>query len=88
LAFRLIRFIAMIGAAIFGLYGLVLIFILIVIHLGNLTSFGLPYLTPFVPQLEQDWKDLVLRAPITFFGKRPQMYQAKDPTRFETGDSP
>lgn len=88
LAFRLIRFLAMFGAAIFGLYGLVLIFIMIVIHLGNLTSFGLPYLTPFVPQLANDWKDLIVRVPITFFGKRPQMYQPKDQTRFETGDSP
>ncbi|HDI6354086.1 TPA: spore germination protein, partial [Escherichia coli] len=82
-----IRFGAMLAAAMFGLYGVVLAFILIVIHLTNLTSIGVPYLAPLAPQLVSDWKDYILRAPITFFKKRPDMLQTKDKTRMKAGRS-
>ncbi|MEK4342008.1 spore germination protein [Brevibacillus sp. FSL L8-0710] len=87
IAFRMIRFGAMLAAAMFGLYGVVLAFILIVIHLTNLTSIGVPYLAPLAPQLVSDWKDYILRAPITFFKKRPDMLQTKDKTRLKAGRS-
>ncbi|MFP3390055.1 spore germination protein [Brevibacillus sp. SIMBA_040] len=87
IAFRMIRFLAMFAAAIFGIYGVVLSFIMIMIHLTNLTSIGYPYLAPFTPQMPQDWKDLILRAPITFLRKRPGSLHPKDETRTGTGDS-
>lgn len=88
LTFRMIRFGVMFAAAVFGLYGVVLTFIAIFIHLANLTSLGVPYLTPFAPQLLHDWKDLVLRAPVTFMRKRPETAQPTDDTRMKTGDAP
>lgn len=87
IAFRMIRFLAMFAAAIFGIYGVVLTFIMIMIHLTNLTSIGYPYLAPFTPQMPQDWKDLILRAPVTFLKKRPKSLHPKDETRMRTGDS-
>ncbi|MGI6186158.1 MAG: spore germination protein, partial [Brevibacillus sp.] len=88
LTFRMIRFVVMFAAAIFGLYGVVLMFVAIFIHLANLTSLGVPYLTPFAPQLLNDWKDLLLRAPVTFMRKRPETGQPKDHIRMKTGDAP
>nr|WP_245757895.1 spore germination protein [Alteribacillus iranensis] len=83
IAFRLIRFAIMIGAAIFGLYGIVLVYIMVNIHIVNLKSFGIPYSTPFAPTFKHDWKDLVIRAPLTTLVKRPSFLQTKDQRRGE-----
>ncbi|RNB53088.1 spore germination protein [Brevibacillus gelatini] len=87
IAFRMIRFFAMFAAAIFGVYGVVLSLIAILIHLSNLTSIGHPYLAPFAPHMSKDWKDLILRAPVTFLKDRPEMLHAEDEIRMRTGDS-
>ncbi len=33
------------------------------IHLSRLTSFGLPYFSPFVPLNMEDFKDTIIRVP-------------------------
>lgn len=86
LAFRIVRFGIMVASAMFGLYGVVISFIVVCIHLSNLQSFGIPYLTPFAPELIKDWKDLILRAPIIALKKRPEMMQTNDKNRLKTGD--
>jgi len=88
ITFRIIRFVIMLAAAAFGLYGVVLSFIAICIHLANLKSVGVPYLTPFVPSLASDWKDLIFRAPITLHTKRPNLLQTKEIVRMDTGEQP
>lgn len=75
---RILRFFIMIAASVLGLFGVILAFLVIVIHLVNLRSFGVPYLAPISPMLLRDWKDLVMRAPVTFLRKRPQMLQTED----------
>ncbi|WP_047984597.1 spore germination protein [Ornithinibacillus californiensis] len=78
ITFRIIRWGFMIAAAIFGLYGIVLVYIIINIHIVNLKSFGIPYSTPFAPNIAGDWKDLVIRAPMTMLTKRPRFLAPKD----------
>lgn len=46
---RLIRFLFMFSAAVFGLYGVILGIILLTVHLCSLRSFGVPYMTPLAP---------------------------------------
>lgn len=87
IAFRMIRFLAMFMAAIFGIYGVVLSLIVIMIHLSNLSSIGYSYLAPLTPQMPRDWKDLILRAPVTFLKNRPDALHPKDETRMKTGGS-
>lgn len=87
ISFRLIVYGMMLAASIFGLYGLVLGYIVLNIHLVNLKSFGIPYSTPFAPNLSDDWKDLILRAPIVTMRKRPEMMQTKDEQRINNGGS-
>ncbi len=81
MAFRIIRFLIMLTAAFFGLYGVIFAYIMINIHIVNLKSFGIPYSTPFAPNFMNDWKDVILRAPVTMLNKRPQMLQTKDDKR-------
>ncbi|SDH67779.1 spore germination protein [Alteribacillus bidgolensis] len=81
LAFRMLRFTLMGAAALFGLYGMILVYIVINIHLVNLTSIGVPYTTPFAPGFSRDWKDLVLRSPITMLKTRPAYMQTNDQKR-------
>lgn len=84
ITFRMLRFLLMIAAAIFGLYGVILGYIMINIHLANLKSFGVPYTAPFAPSFYNDWKDLVIRAPYTMMRQRPQSFQAEDMTNKST----
>ena len=77
-SFRLLRLGFMIAAAILGLYGIILVYIMVMIHMVNLKSFGIPYTTPFAPTRVRDWKDLVLRAPMTFLMRRPKFMETED----------
>jgi len=81
ISLRVMRFFVMLAAAVLGLYGIVLAYIIINVHLVNLRSFGIPYSTPFAPTFYGDWKDLILRAPITMMRKRPTLTQPGDKTR-------
>ncbi|WP_028782245.1 spore germination protein [Thalassobacillus devorans] len=78
LAFRTIRFVFMIAAAVFGLYGIILVYIMVNIHLVNLKSFGVPYSVPFGPVFFKDWKDMVIRAPIMMLTRRPAYMKTND----------
>ncbi|MGG1519390.1 spore germination protein [Paenibacillus oryzisoli] len=83
ISLRMIRFGIMITAAFFGLYGIILAFIMISIHFVNLKSFGIPYSAPLAPLFLKDLKDMVLRAPLTFMKTRPQLDQPEDPDRLQ-----
>ena len=83
ISLRTIRFGVMIAAALFGLYGIILAYIMLNIHIVNLRSFGIPYSTPFAPLFLKDFKDVILRAPITQMDERPQTLQTKDMDRME-----
>ncbi len=85
IALRMLRFPIMFVAATFGLYGIILSYIMINIHIANLKSFGIPYSTPFAPSYLRDWKDLVIRAPLTMLKTRPEMLKTKDPDRMYKG---
>jgi spore germination protein len=84
IAFRILRFVTMLTASIFGLYGIILAYIMINIHLVRLKSFGIPYTTPFAPSFGNDWKDLFFRAPLLMLTKRPRYLQTEDETRIHT----
>lgn len=81
ISFRVLRFSTMLAAGMFGLYGIILVFILICIHLANLQSFGIPYTAPIAPTFFGDWKEAVIRAPITMLGKRYKYLQPRDRQR-------
>lgn len=69
---RLLRFPLMLLAAAFGLYGVMLGLLAILVHLVHLRSFGFPYLEPLAPlKLNELW-DVFFRAPRWQMMLRPQ----------------
>ncbi|MEF3330518.1 spore germination protein [Oceanobacillus oncorhynchi] len=86
ITFRILQFGLMAAAAVFGLYGIILCYIMINIHIVNLMSFGVPYSTPFAPSFMNDWKDLVLRAPIAMLKRRPVYMQTNDKKLMNKGE--
>lgn len=74
---RLIRFPLMILAAILGLYGVMLGWIAILIHLISLRSFGFAYMEPLAPLKPSGLKDVVMRAPRWQMMTKPQF---REPT--------
>lgn len=78
---RALRFVAMFFAAIFGLYGVVLFFLLLSSHLIKLRSFGVPYIGMATPSRLKAWKDFIFRLPMQFLTGRPTFLKPKDPLR-------
>lgn len=69
---RLLRFPLMLLAAAFGLYGVMLGLLAILVYLVHLRSFGFPYLEPLAPLKLNELRDVFLRAPRWQMMLRPQ----------------
>ncbi|WP_425339569.1 spore germination protein [Paenibacillus etheri] len=61
---RIIRFLFLVLAGMFGFYGITLGLIVLVAHMNSLRSFGVPYLSPIVPLSSHGQKDAILRLPL------------------------
>ncbi|GFN32705.1 spore germination protein [Paenibacillus xylaniclasticus] len=70
-AIRFIRFPIMLCAGALGLYGIVLCALVVLIHLMTLRSFGVPYLSPFAPLMNNELKDSLIRTRSTHMTTRP-----------------
>jgi len=60
---RMLRFPLLILSGTFGLLGLAVGIIAVLIHLIHLNSFGTPYLTPVAPQVTRRLRDVLMRWP-------------------------
>ncbi|KAB2330144.1 spore germination protein [Cytobacillus depressus] len=87
-AFRMIRFVLLILAGIFGLYGIVFGFIALTIHLVNLRSFGVPYFSPVAPQIPSGLKDVIVRVPKWVYNYRPPFTSGWNKKRIPKGQKP
>ncbi len=73
-AFRLLKYGCIFMGAWLGLYGVLLSYLWVLIHLSHLNSFGIPYLMPYVAsELNgyEDEKDSLLRFPFRHMKRRP-----------------
>lgn len=75
---RLIRFLFMLSAATFGFYGIILAFIMLIVHLCSLRSFGVPYMSPLAPFIPVNAGDSVIRLPLWDNIVRPKLISDKD----------
>ena len=78
LVIRILRLFLIILAASFGAFGITLGWLIIIIHLCRLESFGLPYFAPLAPTRFADFKDLFIRVPIWAMKQRPDSIPVKD----------
>lgn len=79
--FRLMRFPMMVAAGCFGLYGIFLGCMLILLHMCGLRSFGVPFMSPFSPYSSEENKDAILRMPQRFVTARPESISKRKPKR-------
>ncbi|NQX68929.1 spore germination protein [Paenibacillus alba] len=88
IALRMLRFPIMFLSGMLGLLGLMLGFILIVIHLCSLRSLGVPYLQPLAPIKASELKDVLIRAPIWSMRTRPKFTGRSNDIRQPSGQKP
>lgn len=72
-ALRIYRIGFMIGGAFFGIYGVLLMAILMLTQLISYDFLGIPYLTPFAPPITADLKDSIIKAPTIKLTKRNRL---------------
>ena len=83
--FRLLKFVMIFLGAVWGLYGIALGVLVIIIHLATLESFGIPYMMPLVSgSIDDDaeFQDFVVRKPIFTMRRRPLYTRRDNRTRF------
>ncbi len=80
-AFTYFRILLIILASFWGLYGIVVGIIFMLIHLTRLESFGIPYLSPAVNLSVTDMKDMYVRLPFKIFKYRPKFMHTRDKIR-------
>ncbi|MHC1681624.1 MAG: spore germination protein [Clostridiaceae bacterium] len=80
-AFRILRFLLIIAAALGGLFGLMIGVILSLIHLTRLKSFGISYLAPLTNTEFKDFKDVFFKFPINTLKSRPEYMSTGDKIR-------
>lgn len=80
---RVWRFIFIIGAAIFGLYGIMLCVIVLGTHLIKLNSFGVPFTSPYsgLGIDSGELKDTLIKAPIQELEERPTFTRPRNKIR-------
>ncbi|MCH5138911.1 spore germination protein [Clostridiaceae bacterium UIB06] len=71
----LLRFILLVMSSFFGIIGVIVGIVYIIIHLLSLESLGQPYLMPIMPLKLGDLKDAFVRLPMKFMKKRPSIAQ-------------
>ncbi len=78
---RMLRFFMMMLAASFGLYGITVGLLALLLHLNSLRSFGVPYMAPFSPLITADLKDTLIRFPLWAQFTRPRLINQKNMKR-------
>lgn len=72
IALRILRFPIMIFAATMGIFGILIAFMVIWLHLANLRSLGQPYLSSLAPFIPKHMKDIFIRAPLRILMRSPR----------------
>lgn len=84
IAIRMLRFPILIFASVFGFYGIYFSLMILIGHMANLRSFGVPYLSPVGPLSAPDMKDVLIRAPLWQTLKRPEFMAVQDDTSMDS----
>ncbi|MGA5688267.1 spore germination protein [Cytobacillus pseudoceanisediminis] len=82
-AITLVRFLVIIMSTFFGLFGVILCYIISVLYFSTISSFGVPYLSAVAPI---SWKESIkafLMLPVQFYKSRSTATSPDDPTRGE-----
>ncbi|HEX3047439.1 MAG TPA: spore germination protein [Bacillota bacterium] len=82
----ILRLVFLFSAAFLGIYGYIFGLAGVLIHLFQIRSFGVPYMTPLDSLNFQDLKDTAIRAPWWYMERRPKFIGALNRIRQTGGD--
>lgn len=85
---RILRFPLMVLAASFGIYGIIVGMLVLVLHLCSLRSFGVPYMGTFAPFSLKEQRDSIFRLPLWALNKRPETITKNNQRRQSPGIKP
>ncbi|MBU8732158.1 spore germination protein [Cytobacillus pseudoceanisediminis] len=80
-AITIVRFIVIIVSTFLGLFGVIVCYILTVLYLSTLSSFGVPYLSSIAPISWRESVKAFLMLPVQFYKSRASATSPEDPTR-------
>ena len=69
-ALRLYRFLFMLGGSLFGIYGILLILIFMIVNLSSYDFLGMPYLAPFAPPIFANLRNSIIKSKTINLTKR------------------
>jgi len=78
-----LRFVAFLFGSTFGIYGVIIAYILFILFLSRLRSFGIPYLAPMAPFNFKNFIIAVFQVPMRFRRGRPTFLHTKKTKRDE-----
>ena len=76
-AIRITRYLFIITAGLFGMFGQMVTLAWLINHLLSLTSLGSPYFSPVIPRKWSDLLNSLVRVPANYIYKRPGISRAK-----------
>lgn len=85
-ALSILRFVFLCCSAVMGLFGIVILIILLTAYLVSLSSYGAPYLAPYAPRITPDLKDGLLKSSTTNMEERPYSIPTKNRKRMTKQD--
>ena len=85
-ALSILRFIFLCCSAVMGLFGIVILLILLTAYLVSLSSYGAPYLAPYAPRISPDLKDGMLKSSTANMDERPLSIPTNNRTRLSKDD--
>lgn len=81
---RLLRLLFSMIGGIIGLYGIVMSLIILTTYLTSIKSFGVPFLMPFAPGIEEDKKDGFVKSDVQKMTSRPKLLVGENKIRQRT----
>lgn len=77
-AIRFWRYVLMFFASFFGIIGLFVGMLFMLVNLCSIKSFGKPYLMPFAPIYKNSWRNAVLRFSLSKINRRDEYFASKN----------
>jgi hypothetical protein len=86
LSVRIVRIILIFAATFLGLYGFVIAWLIILIHMATLEDFNIRYISDYSPYDLQLLRDIVLKAPKSGITRRPEYLETEDISIYKKRD--
>lgn len=85
-SFSLLRLGVLLVGSVLGLYGIIVMIVMLVAYLGSMESYGTPYLAPYSPIITSDFKDSLFKENLKNIDERPYSIPTKNRRRLKNNE--